>query len=74
MLSALSVLPVLPDDLSDDIDDQHVHDHPDPDEGRKQGKGLRESVRETEGQHLSPKRISPRWTARRVLASARAAR
>jgi hypothetical protein len=41
---ALPVLPVLADDLGDDVDDQDVHDYPDPDECRQQGKRLREGV------------------------------
>jgi hypothetical protein len=35
---------VLADDLGDDVDDQDVHDYPDPDECRQQGKRLREGV------------------------------
>ena len=40
---ALSVLPVLPDDLSDDVDDQHIHDHR-SDKGHNQRKRLREKL------------------------------
>ena len=38
--TALSVLPVLPEDLGDDVNDQHVHQYADADERHQQAKCL----------------------------------